>query len=186
MRGPRHDEVRSLLPEYRGGSLEAGKAGEVENHLRECRACRQALSGIEILARVEVPDPGEAYWGALPLRVRAATLAPPPSRFLFRWAVPAAAALIAVLVFTLRPGEERLSWDPLFHDPWSATVLEYRHLTEGDIPNLIESGEGAVRFTGHEHFTGYSYIREMVSLSSEELQGLDAALDRQQSKGGTS
>lgn len=186
-----HDEVRDILPEYRSGSLETGKNREIEDHLRGCHDCRQALSGIEALAVAEVPDPGDAFWLALPHRVRTAAAERPAPRFSFRllfgWRTPAAAAaLLALLVFALWPQGRRNGWDPFFHDPLSATVLEYHRLTEKDVPSLIEPGEGKAVFAGQEYLNGYSYLREMASLSAEELKGLAEALERQQQKGGAS
>lgn len=190
MTGRNHDEIRSILPEFRSGSLDAGMSRSVEEHLRECGECRQALAGIEALAGIAVPDPGDFYWRALPLRVRAAALEPKEPRFswafLFRWSVPAAAGLVAILAFALWPGGGRPAWDPLFHDPLAAPILEYRHLAEKDIPYLIESGDDGRALTGHENLTGYSYLREVVSLSEEELRGLGEALERQRQKGGAS
>ena len=98
------DRIQQLLPFLHDGSLEPAVKREVESHLERCTRCAEAfdeLSAIVNLTRNvlrERPVPvGSGYVGEVRERIRRRMQA----RLLYRWAVPAAAAMfLAVSVGT--------------------------------------------------------------------------------------
>ena len=105
----RNEDMQALLPAYREGSLDSAARGRVEEHLASCADCAEELALLRELAAEPVPDPGEAFWLALPDRVARElrrTEERPERRtlkgllaglLLPRWGWAAAAVLIAAL-----------------------------------------------------------------------------------------
>ncbi len=106
-----HDEnIKDLLPAYREQVLDQPELDRVRIHLESCEDCRRSLVLLELLAEESVPDPGEAYWAALPERVHRAVreakerkghfgLSRILGRFILpRWAWTAAATGVVLLV----------------------------------------------------------------------------------------
>ena len=98
------DRIQQLLPFLHDGSLEPAVKREVKSHLERCTRCAEAfdeLSAIVNLTRNVLrarPVPvGSGYVGEVRERIRRRMQA----RSLYRWAVPAAAAMfLAVSVGT--------------------------------------------------------------------------------------
>ena len=61
--------IKELLPAYREQALSQAENIRIENHLASCDDCRAEMSLLHIMAEERVPDPGEAFWAALPDRV---------------------------------------------------------------------------------------------------------------------
>lgn len=61
--------IKELLPAYNEQGLDQAAALRVTKHLDSCEDCRAELSVLRILAEETVPDPGEAFWAAMPGRV---------------------------------------------------------------------------------------------------------------------
>ncbi len=59
-------ELRELLPDYIARSLPDADRSRVEQHLAACGDCMQEISLLCALAGEAVPDPGEAFWAAMP------------------------------------------------------------------------------------------------------------------------
>jgi len=59
-------EIRELLPTYLEVGLDKELASRVEKHLETCADCRQELKLLRMMASEPVPDPGEAFWAAMP------------------------------------------------------------------------------------------------------------------------
>jgi anti-sigma factor RsiW len=104
----RRNDIKSLLPAYLTDQLDQSERKTVDAHCAACDDCAGELHLIRILAAEPVPDPGEAFWEALPNRVyrdvqrreadrptRSSTFF--ASLFLHR---RAAAAAVAVMVIT--------------------------------------------------------------------------------------
>jgi len=61
--------IKELLAPYLEQKLDKPEQGLVENHLASCEDCRLELSCISMMAEERVPDPGDAFWAAIPGRV---------------------------------------------------------------------------------------------------------------------
>jgi hypothetical protein len=103
-----------MLPAYREEGLERTEQERVEQHLKSCADCREELSLLRMMAEDTVPDPGEAFWAAMPdsiyeevRRLRQGKKTASLSNFLGglfipRWAwAGAAVAVVAVAGFLL-------------------------------------------------------------------------------------
>ena len=103
--------IKELLPAYREQALDRTENLLIENHLAVCDECRTELSLLRLMAEETVPDPGEAFWAAMPDRIYQAVQKHQPkkkifdlSRLLDRMALPrwtwAAAAVGTVLIIS--------------------------------------------------------------------------------------
>jgi hypothetical protein len=61
--------IKELLPAYREQALDRTENLLIENHLAVCDECRTELSLLRLMAEETVPDPGEAFWAAMPDRI---------------------------------------------------------------------------------------------------------------------
>jgi len=61
--------IKELLPAYREQALDRTEMLMIENHLASCEDCRNELSLLRLMGEEAVPDPGEAFWAAMPGRV---------------------------------------------------------------------------------------------------------------------
>jgi hypothetical protein len=114
------NDIKELLPLYRARELEEPERKLVEEHLQSCRDCRTELLLLEMMAEEAVPDPGEAFWAAMPDRVYRDVLIrhSQPQRTVFsalwqgqftpRWAWASAAVTIVVVLSWLlvRPAQK--------------------------------------------------------------------------------
>lgn len=101
-------DIQDLLPAFREGVLDDGDAARVRDHLARCRDCAEELGLLRALADEPVPDPGEAFWAALPDRVwreaqradrpREDRLRFWPREWLPRWTLGGAAAFALALL----------------------------------------------------------------------------------------
>ncbi|NLI30439.1 MAG: hypothetical protein GX423_10225 [Nitrospiraceae bacterium] len=73
-----HEQVRTLLPDYLNGSLGHEARTSMAEHLAACEECSAELAVLEELAGVNVPDPGDLFWAALPKRIVAQVERPVP------------------------------------------------------------------------------------------------------------
>lgn len=190
-----HDEIREILPDYLKGALPEKKREEVEIHLKGCKDCRVELSFLNELIKIEVPDPGDIFWKALPQRVKGAIVEDPTHRgeeearrfslrfFLLR-PFPIATTIVVAffLIFTYIKKKEVSEPDPAFIAPLTASVLDYSDITEKDIHLITEQPVAYELYT--EDFIEHSYHREFASLSSREMEGLYEALEKEYKKGG--
>jgi len=64
-----NEEIRTALPALLEGSLEGSMRMQVEAHLASCADCAAELALLRELAAQPVPDPGEAFWAAMPGKV---------------------------------------------------------------------------------------------------------------------
>ena len=102
--------IKDLLPAFREQGLEQPELNRVRTHLEVCEDCRADLDLLGLLSEESVPDPGEAFWLAMPEQVHRAvqkekekkrhfSLALILDRFIMpRWVWTAAAAGVVLLV----------------------------------------------------------------------------------------
>lgn len=65
----RSKDIKELLPAYQGKTLSPADTDRIENHLSACEDCAREARLLGMLAVEPVPDPGEAFWQAMPGRV---------------------------------------------------------------------------------------------------------------------
>ncbi|MDH4162465.1 MAG: zf-HC2 domain-containing protein [Nitrospirota bacterium] len=61
--------LREMLPSFLEGSLDAEGMALVRGHIARCSECSDELELLGMMSDEQVPDPGEAFWAALPDRV---------------------------------------------------------------------------------------------------------------------
>jgi anti-sigma factor RsiW len=103
-------DIQELLPAYLEQALDHDERSRVELHLSRCEDCRSSVELLRVLAAEPVPDPGEAFWAAMPARVSRAMHAEeerkvswwrssvPLSLTLPRWAWATAAVMVVAAV----------------------------------------------------------------------------------------
>jgi hypothetical protein len=62
------ETIKELLPAYLEQALDRADTLNVESHLASCDDCRSELSLLRMMAEEVAPDPGEAFWAAMPDR----------------------------------------------------------------------------------------------------------------------
>lgn len=183
----RHDEIKEILPEYIKGSLSEGLKKVVKAHLKKCQECKEDVSYLSELIKIDAPDPGDLFYKTLPQRVNGALKDESESSFSFSSIffrpipIAIAAAFILLLTFTLTRNRKIKEFDPFFKDPFTISMLDYSGISERDIISkdlVIDE-----RYI-HEDFMGYSYVREFAYLDSNEINSLYEALKREQKTGG--
>ncbi len=65
----RDKNIKDLLPAYLDQILEQQEMLRIEQHLNSCADCREEVALLRALSGYEIPDPGEAFWAAMPTRV---------------------------------------------------------------------------------------------------------------------
>ncbi len=58
--------IQDLLPAYREQVLDMQELLRIEQHLDSCEDCRGEVALLRALSEDGVPDPGEAFWAAMP------------------------------------------------------------------------------------------------------------------------
>jgi hypothetical protein len=61
--------IKDFLPAYREQVLDQQELLRIEQHLDSCADCRGELALLRAMSEDDVPDPGEAFWAAIPGRV---------------------------------------------------------------------------------------------------------------------
>ena len=62
-------DIKELLPGYAEGSLESTEQHRVQDHIASCSDCGAELELLRMMSAEEVPDPGDAFWQAMPSRI---------------------------------------------------------------------------------------------------------------------
>jgi len=65
----RDETIKEMLPLYAEETLDESGMKLAETHLAACADCRAELTLLRVLAAEPVPDPGQAFWDAMPGRV---------------------------------------------------------------------------------------------------------------------
>jgi Putative zinc-finger len=61
--------IKELLPSYEEQALDPTDTKRVEDHLALCEECRLEASLLRTMVADVVPDPGDAFWSAMPDRI---------------------------------------------------------------------------------------------------------------------
>ena len=61
--------IKELLPAYVDQMIDRAEKRTIESHLASCDDCRTEVSLLRMMVEETVPDPGEAFWAAMPDRV---------------------------------------------------------------------------------------------------------------------
>jgi len=185
-----HDEVRGMLPDYLNGRLKKDAADEIGAHLDDCAECREEVSILSALKGMDIPDPGDLFWNALPQKI--GKIATERKGRFFEWLfrpVPVMVSLLLLIMtltfsYILLRTTDTNEIDPLFEDPLAYSSIEINGITEDDVLYLLaQEMEGEDLEIYIEEYDPYSYHIDVASLSSAELQGLYEAL-QEQTKGG--
>jgi hypothetical protein len=62
-------DIKELLPAYQGKRLSPTDNDRIEKHLFTCEDCRTELSLLRMMSEDPVPDPGGAFWAAMPGKI---------------------------------------------------------------------------------------------------------------------
>ncbi len=176
------------LPDESLPDLASGRGAEAERaHAAACASCAsrvaEARAALDLVRRVEVPEPSPLYWDAMRRSVGRRIGEERPARTTWAWLAPlaAAAALVATVILTTgrshspsptapAPGLPAWSALPDADDDPSLVVMEGLAAEDDALANLDE-GAGVGPF--------------LASLSDDDYQALAASL-RTVGKGGES
>jgi hypothetical protein len=65
----KNKEIQAMLPAHLERSLDQESQTGVERHVAVCEDCRTELALLRMMSEEPVPDPGEAFWTAMPGRI---------------------------------------------------------------------------------------------------------------------
>jgi anti-sigma factor RsiW len=202
-------DIQELLPAYLEESLDHAERSRVELHLSSCGECRAEVELLRVLAAEPVPDPGDAFWAAMPGRIRRATHAEeerrsswwrssvPLSLVLPRWAWAATAVMVVAAVSWLlvRPVPVRTarvtapSRGTYQNTLTTTDVLELADLSESEVDavDLWATGELALLqddiIDTFRNGADLSLDDRLTELNAEELETLSRMLDSQNEEG---
>jgi hypothetical protein len=202
-------DIQELLPAYREQALSQEDRSRVDGHLTDCGDCRAELDLLVILAAEPVPDPGEAFWAAMPGKVYRQVLKGrelsrswwdlrvPVSISLPRWAWAATAVLLVASVswLTVRPAPLRTArvTTPVRGDLRTALntadVLEFADLSdmEVDAVDLWATEELALLqddlLDVMRNSADLGLDERLAELTAEELEKLSRMLDSRNEEG---
>ena len=202
-------EIQALLPAHLEQSLDQESQAGVERHVAVCEDCRTELALLRMMSEEPVPDPGEAFWAAMPGRIfreveaqkqqKASQWSPFGGGWLVipRWAWAAAAVFLvaAVVLFLDRPVPLDIARNALpengssYGDLVPAEPVDMAELTdiEIDTVNLWATEELALlRDEVIDMFrtsTDISIDDRLAELDSQELDQLSRMLDTQDEEG---
>lgn len=199
--------IQELLPAYLEKALDQDERARVEQHLSACGECRSEIALIRALAEEPVPDPGEAFWAAMPGRIERAVRAGeergrswwrssvPLSLPRWAWATAVVLLMAALSLPLVRPvpvrsariaAPDRAAYQTA---PTAADVLELADLSEDEVDaiDLWASEELALlqndvidTFRSGAEASLNDRLRE---LNAEELEELSRMLDDQNEEG---
>ncbi len=205
----RNRDIRELLPGHLERKLDQAARTNVEQHLASCGDCRTELEILRVLAAEAIPDPGEAFWAAMPGRVyrevrkqrqRGSFWRLPGflERFLIpRWVVSAAVVLLVVsLAWFLTPPAplkmaETGSPDSgaSYEDMLDPGQVELADLSGNELDSLDSwaSGELATLLDAAADLPSngqdLSIDDKLVELNTQELEQLSKKLDEYKEEG---
>ena len=140
-------DIKEMLPAYLEQRLEEEGALQVEKHLEACADCRVEIKLLGMMISEQVPDPGEAFWTAMPERIyrnvqkmrekkRLIDISSIWSRMLlprWAWSVTGAALVLVVTLLIVKPLPKEIyritpNGDDAAYD--ESTIMDTPGLTE--------------------------------------------------------
>jgi hypothetical protein len=140
-------DIKEMLPAYLEQRLEEEWALQVEKHLKTCADCRAEIKLLGMMISEQVPDPGEAFWAAMPERIyRNVQKMQKKKRFIdisslwnrmllprWVWSVAAAGLVLVVTLLIVKPLPKDISsitpnGDDAAYD--ESTIMDTPGLTE--------------------------------------------------------
>jgi len=206
----KNKEIQTLLPAHLERSLDRESQAGVERHVAVCEDCRTELALLRMMYEEPVPDPGEAFWAAMPGRIFRAVEAQKQQkasqwlpfgwgRFIiprWAWAATASVLLVAAVVLLLdRPVTQDIARTELSENGSSygsllpAEPVDMAELTDIEIDSvdLWATEELALlRDDAGDTFradTDISLDDRLSELDSQELEQLTRMLDTQDEEG---
>jgi hypothetical protein len=203
----RNEVIHELLPAHLEQKLDEAARRSVEQHLASCGDCRAELEILRLLAADSVPDPGEAFWAAVPDRVYREVQERQRSswklqgfldRFLIpRWILSAAVFLLVVSLawFLTTPAPLKMadtgSPDSVasYDDMLDSGPIELADLGDPELQSLdawvsgeltTMMGESADLFTNGQDL---SLDDKLAELNVQELEQLSNELDEYKEEG---
>jgi predicted anti-sigma-YlaC factor YlaD len=190
----KNNDIKELFPAYLERTLDETDRERIETHLASCEDCRTELALLQTMSEEPVPDPGEAFWTALPNNVYRAMQDQRSKKKMFdlswiadrlvlpRWTWTAAAAAIVLLVswFVINPlhrqGNDHVFGDEYdysygsIHDPnLTHPAMNMSDLSAAQLDS-VDTGVG-------QELSTMAFEAESVMLAdsdpSEELAELD-------------
>lgn len=205
----KNKEIQALLPAHLEQSLDQESQAGVERHVAVCEDCRTELALLRMMSEEPVPDPGEAFWAAMPGRIFRAVAAQkqqkasPWSPFgrgtlifpRWAWATAAVFLVAAVVLLLVRPVPLDIARNALPENGSSsgdllpADPVDMAELTDIEIDSvdLWATEELALlRDDASDTFrasTDISLDDRLAELDSQELDQLSRMLDTQDEEG---
>ncbi len=139
-------DIQETLPAFLARELNSEDHQKVENHIASCADCSRELLLLRALSEETVPDPGEAFWTAMPDRIYRAVQQEKKSKKFFdfswfveritmpRWVFTSATAGIILIISALA----------------TTSLNTYQHERETSLPQeylVSESSTGEYFFT---------------------------------------
>jgi predicted anti-sigma-YlaC factor YlaD len=180
-----HNEIKELLPDYLNNMISDERAAFIREHLDECSECAVEYESLAGIKAIDVPDPEELFWKTLPQKVRAMAEEETRHRAPFHASLlkPLAAVITIVVVLSgiyLYIGKDATFYDPTYDDPFTEVSIDYTEINEDAIPSLtIEVADNDLFMNGE-----YSYLFDLTSMSSEEMDILEKQLSTLKEIGG--
>lgn len=202
--------IKEMLPAYREQALDRTENLIIENHLASCEDCRIELSHLRIMAEETVPDPGEAFWAAMPGRVYQAVQKQKAeqktfdlARLLDRMALPrwawAAASVTTVLLLSwliIRPVQKKPEMAPsqafefveesIPSEPVNMNELDNKALGAIDIwagTELASIAQESEQVIGNSQDS--DVYEELVELNAQQAEQLMKMIDQRKKEGYT-
>ena len=195
--------IKELLPAYREQALGRTENLMIENHLASCEDCRIELSHLRMMAEEAVPDPGEAFWEAMPDRVYQAVQKQKAERKTFdlaglldwmalpRWTWTAASVTIVLLLswLVIRPVQKGPEMAPTQNIEFVEEIIPSESMNINELDNkelgTIERWAGAelASIAGEsEQVLGNSQdndvYEELVELNAQQAERLMKLIDQ--------
>jgi hypothetical protein len=202
-------EIQALLPAHLEQSLDQESQAGVERHVAVCEDCRTELALLRMMSEEPVPDPGEAFWAAMPGRIfreveaQKQQKASPWSPFgrgtlIFpRWAWAAASVVLVAAVALLldRPVPLDIARNALpengssYGDLVPAEPVDMAELTDIEIDSVDLWATEELALLRDEVIdmfrtsTDISIDDRLAELDTQELEQLSRMLDTQDEEG---
>ncbi len=174
-------DIKEMLPAYLEKGLDEERTSQVEKHLEACDDCRAEIKLLLMMAADQAPDPGEAFWAAMPERIYRDVQQMKMKKRRFEvsrlwaglllprwvWGVAAAGLVLVVSLLIITPSRKEVPKITPIGD-----VSSYEDSTLMDTPGLTELSQ-----TELDDVSTWADV-QLSSLSGEIADALTSAPDR--------